>query len=131
MERTLIIIKPDAVQHKNVGKIISIYEEENFNIEQIKILIPNENILSKHYHEHIGKKFYQELIDFMKSDRVVVLIMSKNNAIAEARRIIGDTNPLTAEKGTIRQLFGTDITKNAVHGSANIIDAQREINIWF
>lgn len=131
MEKTLIIIKPDSVQNKNVGKIISIFEEASFTIEQIKILIPDETILLKHYHEHIGKSFYQELIDFMKSDRVVVMVISKNNAVSEAREIIGNTNPLIAEKGTVRQLFGTNVTRNAIHASANIIDAQREINIWF
>lgn len=131
MEKTLILIKPDAVRSKKVGKIISIYEENSFIIEQIKILIPNDEILSKHYMEHTGKDFYPKLINFMKSDRVVAMILSKENAVAEARKINGNTNPKDAEINTIRNLFGTSITMNAVHGSSNVIDATREINIWF
>lgn len=131
MEKTLVLIKPDAVSNKQVGKIISVYEENRLNIESIKILIPDEDILSRHYQEHISKDFYRVLVDFMKSDRVVAMVLSAENAIEKVRRINGKTDPDEAETGSIRNTFGTSITMNAVHGSANPIDAKREIEIWF
>ncbi len=131
MEKTLVLIKPDAVSNKQVGKIISVYEENRLNIESIKILIPDEDILSRHYQEHSSKDFYQSLIEFMKSDRVVAMVLSAENAIEKVRSINGKTNPEDAEMGSIRKTFGTSVTMNAVHGSANPIDAKREIEIWF
>ena len=131
MEKTLVLLKPDVVSNKQVGKIISVYEENRLNIESIKILIPDEDILSRHYQEHISKDFYRDLVLFMKSDRVVALVLSGENVIEKVRRINGKTDPAKAEAGSIRNTFGTNITMNAVHGSANPIDAKREIEIWF
>ncbi|MBN2286634.1 MAG: nucleoside-diphosphate kinase [Tissierellales bacterium] len=131
MEKTLVLIKPDAVNNKYVGKIIAVYEENRFDIEKIKILIPDERILSDHYREHIGKDFYPQLIDFMKSGRVVAMILAKTNAVEDVRKINGHTDPLLATEGTVRKLFGTSITMNAVHGSATLLEAKREMNIWF
>jgi nucleoside-diphosphate kinase len=131
MEKTLVLLKPDVVSNKQVGKIISVYEENRLNIESIKILIPDEDILSRHYQEHISKDFYRDLVVFMKSDRVVALVLSGENVIEKVRRINGKTDPAQAEAGSIRNIFGTNITMNAVHGSANPIDAKREIEIWF
>lgn len=131
MEKSLVIIKPDAVKNKNVGSIISIYEKNDFQIEQIKILIPDEILLSRHYEEHKGKDFYLNLIEFMRSDRVVAMVLVGDNVVNEIRRINGNTNPFEAEEGTIRKTFGTDLTMNAVHGSASIEEAEKEISIWF
>lgn len=125
------MIKPDAVKSRNVGNIISIYEKNDFQIEQIKILIPDELLLSRHYEEHKGKVFYGELIEFMKSNRVVAMVLSGKNAVKEIRRINGCTNPLEAEEGTIRKVYGSGLTMNAVHASASAEDAKREIKIWF
>lgn len=131
MERSLVLIKPDAVKNKNVGNIISIYEKHNFKIEQIKILIPDELLLSRHYEEHKGKDFYLELIEFMRSDRVVALVLTGENAVNEVRKINGSTNPYEAEEGTIRKAYGTGLTMNAVHASASVEEAEKEISIWF
>ncbi len=131
MERSLVLIKPDAVKSRNVGNIISIYEKNDFQIEQIKILIPDELLLSRHYEEHKGKNFYGELIEFMRSDRVVAMVLSGNNAINEIRRINGCTNPAEAEEGTIRKSYGSGLTMNAVHASASSMEAEKEINLWF
>ncbi len=131
MERSLVLIKPDAVKNKNVGNIISIYEKHNFNIEQIKILIPDELLLSRHYEEHKGKDFYVELIEFMRSDRVVALVLTGENAVNKVRKINGSTNPYEAEEGTIRKAYGTGLTMNAVHASASVEEAEKEISIWF
>jgi nucleoside-diphosphate kinase len=131
LERSLVLIKPDAVKNKNVGNIISIYEKHNFKIEQIKILIPDELLLSRHYEEHKGKDFYVELIEFMRSDRVVALVLTGENAVNEVRKINGSTNPYEAEEGTIRKAYGTGLTMNAVHASASVEEAEKEISIWF
>ncbi|HBH13055.1 MAG: Nucleoside diphosphate kinase [Clostridiales bacterium 38_11] len=131
MEKTLVLIKPDAVSSKQVGKIISVYEENQLTIESIKILIPDDDILSRHYQEHINKDFYPDLIEFMKSGRIIAMVLSSEDAIEKVRRINGKTNPVDAEMGSIRKTFGTNVTMNAVHGSANPIDARREIEIWF
>jgi nucleoside-diphosphate kinase len=131
LERSLVLIKPDAVKNKNVGNIISIYEKHNFKIEQIKILIPDELLLSRHYEEHKGKDFYLELIEFMRSDRVVALVLTGENAVNEVRKINGSTNPYEAEEGTIRKAYGTGLTMNAVHASASVEEAEKEISIWF
>ena len=131
MERSLVLIKPDAVKNKNVGNIISIYEKHNFQIDQIKILIPDELLLSRHYEEHKGKDFYGKLIQFMRSDRVVALVLTGNNVVKEIRKINGSTNPLEAEEGTIRKAYGTGLTMNAVHASASVEEAEKEISIWF
>ena len=131
MEKSLVLIKPDAVKSRNVGNIISIYEKNDFRIEKIKILIPDELLLSRHYEEHKGKNFYGDLIEFMRSGRVVAMVLSGNDAIREIRRINGSTNPLEAEEGTIRKTYGTGLTMNAVHSSASNEEAEREINIWF
>jgi len=131
IEKTLVLIKPDAVQKKCVGKIIALYEESRLTLESIKIMIPDESLLEKHYAEHKDKPFFPHLIRFMSSDRVVAIVLSGKDAIEKVRKINGKTDPANASEGTIRYLFGTNVTENAVHGSANTIDAKREIDIWF
>jgi nucleoside-diphosphate kinase len=131
LEISLVLIKPDAVKNKHVGNIISIYEKHDFQIDHIKILIPDELLLSRHYEEHKGKDFYGELIQFMRSDRVVALVLTGKNIVNEIRKINGSTNPFEAEEGTIRKAYGTGLTMNAVHASASIEAAEKEISIWF
>ena len=131
MEKTLVLIKPDVVSKKNVGKILSVYEEDGLKIESIKILIPDSSLLHAHYSEHTEKPFFSELMAFMMQDRLVAMILSGDSAISRVRKLNGATNPLKADEGTIRFLFGTDVTQNAVHGSANRADALKEISLWF
>ena len=131
MERTLVLIKPDAVLQRVVGNIISRYEDENFDIEHIKILIPSEELLEDHYDEHRNKSFFSELINFMSSGRVVAMILKGNDVIKKVRQINGHTNPNLADENTIRNMYGTSLTFNAVHGSDSEETAEREIKLWF
>ena len=131
MERTLVIIKPDAIKNRHIGDIISIYESNGLTIKKIKMMYANESLLKEHYHEHIDKSFYPALIKFILSGKIVIMEIEGENAVAKVRKINGATDPIKAKKGTIRNLYGSTIQQNAVHGSANIIDANRELKIWF
>lgn len=131
MERTLVLIKPDAVTKNIIGRIISIYEENKLYIEDMKTILPTKEILEKHYEEHKGKPFFNELICSMEFKKVVALIIGGEKSVLKVREINGATDPSKAHKGTIRSLYGSNITKNAVHGSADADSAEREIKIWF
>ena len=131
MERTLVIIKPDAVKTKHVGDIISIYENNGLSIENMKMMYANEELLKKHYEEHIGKSFYPSLIEFMLNGKIIIVEIMGEDAVDKVREINGATDSMKAEEGTIRNLYGATIQQNAVHGSANNDDAKRELNIWF
>ncbi|MDW7668595.1 MAG: nucleoside-diphosphate kinase [Bacillota bacterium] len=131
MERTLVLIKPDAVHMRVVGNIISKYEDKMLDISHIKILIPDRELLEQHYAEHRSKDFFPELIEFMSGGRVVAMVLEGDDVISEVRKINGDTNPNKAAENTIRNLYGTDLTFNAVHGSDSTESAEREINLWF
>lgn len=131
MERTLVLIKPDAITKNIIGKIISMYEENKLYVEDIKMIQPTKEILEKHYEEHKEKPFFKELISSMELKKIVAIIITGENAVSNVRKINGSTNPTKADKGTIRYLFGSNVTQNAVHGSADPNDAEREIKIWF
>lgn len=130
MERTLVIIKPEAVTKKLVGKIISIYEDNRLDIIHAHRVLPTKEVLEKHYNVHKGKEFYDSLIDFMFSSEVMVLILEGENVINIVREINGSTNPSKAKPGSIRYMFGETIQRNAVHGSESIEIAAQEIEIW-
>lgn len=130
MERTLAIIKPDAVKKKLVGKIISVYEENHIDIVYMYKVLPTREVLEKHYAAHAGKDFYHSLIDFMTSSEVIVLILEGKDVVSIVREINGATNPLKAKPGSIRYMYGETIQENAVHGSESVEVAQKEIEIW-
>ena len=130
MERTLVIIKPEAVMKKLVGKIISIYEDNHLEIIHAHRVLPTKEVLDKHYEAHIGKEFYDSLIEFMLSSEVMVLILEGENVVNIVREINGSTNPQKAKPGSIRYMFGETIQANAVHGSESIESADKEIEIW-
>jgi len=131
MERTLVIIKPDAVERKLTGEIISIYEKKGLSISSIKILKPSKEIAVKHYYEHKDKPFFDKLINYITRGEACVLIAEGDNAISLARKINGSTDPLEAEEGTIRCRYGISKTENTVHSSDCTESAEREIKIWF
>lgn len=130
MERTLAIIKPDAVKKKLTGKIISFYEENHIDIVYMYKVLPTREVLKKHYAAHVGKEFYNGLIDFMTSSEVIVLILEGENVVSIVREINGATNPLKAKPGSIRYMFGETIQENAVHGAESVEEAEREIEVW-
>ncbi len=131
MEQTLGIIKPDAVGKKVVGKIISRVEEEGFTIKGLKILNLTVNNAKAFYAVHKDKPFYEELVKFMVSGPVVVLLLEREDAVSHWRKIMGATDPANADEGTIRKMFASSIQNNAVHGSDSKENAEKEINFFF
>lgn len=130
MEKTLVIVKPEAVIAKLVGKIISIYEDNHLNVIHAHKVLATREVLKTHYDELKEKPFFNEVLDYMSSSEVVVLILEGENVVSIVREIHGATNPSNAKPGTIRYMFGTGIQENAVHGSESVEAAEREINIW-
>lgn len=131
MERTLVLIKPDAVMRGLTGEIIRIYEMNGLKVVSLYSHNPSEALLEKHYAEHVGREFYSSLIAFMMSGTIIVMALEAEGAVDRVREINGATNPENARPCTIRYLYGTTVQQNAVHGSANIEDAKRELDIWF
>lgn len=131
MERTLVIIKPDAKERKLMGEIIAIYEKKGLHISSSKIIKPSVEIAKNHYIEHIDKPFFGKLISYITRGEVCVLIIEGDNVITIVRKINGATDPQEAEMGTIRGRFGISKTENTVHASDSVESAEREIKIWF
>ncbi len=131
IEQTLAIIKPDAVLSHYTGKIIDRIEQEGFTILDMRKVYLEREQAEKFYEVHKGKSFYNQLVDYMTSGPVVVMILEKLNAITEWRDLMGATDPAKAKEGTIRKQFGTDIGKNAVHGSDSSAAATTEIKFFF
>lgn len=131
MEKTLVLIKPDAVKKNLIGEIISIYEKNGLSIEGLYKRRLDKDILAKHYEEHVNRDFYPSLISFMLEDEVVVLKVAGSNAVQLVRDINGATNPAKARACTIRYIYGENVQRNVVHGSADLESAQRELEIWF
>ncbi len=131
MEKTLVLIKPDAVRKKLIGTLIQVYEAHGLAISDMYMTQPSQELLENHYAEHQGQPFFESLLDFMKSGVVVVIALEGENAVEVVREIHGATNPAKARPCTMRYLYGTNVQQNAVHGSANVEDAKRELAIWF
>lgn len=131
MEKTLVLIKPDAVRKKLIGTILRLYEEHGLVISDLQMMNPDQVLLEQHYEAHKGQPFYNPLLEFMTSGPVVAVCLSGENAVAVVREINGSTNPANARPCTIRYLYGTSVQQNAVHGSASIEEAELEIGIWF
>ncbi len=130
-EKTLAIIKPDAVKKRIAGKIIQRIEDEGFEIKALKMLNLSKEDAQGFYIVHKDKPFYDSLTDFMSSGPIFVISMEKENAISSWREVMGVTNPAIAEPGTIRREFGFSIERNATHGSDARETADWEINYFF
>lgn len=131
MEKTLVLIKPDAVRGKHIGDIVKIYEEKGLKILAMKMLQMDEKLASKHYEEHIGRPYYDDLMGFMTSGPIIAVVLEGEGAIANVRAINGKTNPAEAAEGTIRKLYAASGSRNAVHASDSPENAAREISIFF
>ena len=129
--KTLAIIKPDAVKRNLIGKIISIIEENDFVVSQIKSYHLNAVEAETFYEIHKGKSFFEALIDYMTSGKIIVLLLHKNDAVSQFRKLIGNTNPELADSGTIRKLYALNKTQNSIHGSDSDINANVEIKFFF
>jgi len=130
-EKTLAIIKPDAVKKKVVGKIIERVEDEGFEIRQMKLVHLSKEEAKGFYIVHKDKKFYDSLTDFMSSGEIVVMMLERENAIAHWREVMGATDPALAKPGTLRHALGFSVERNAVHGSDARATAEWELNYFF
>jgi nucleoside-diphosphate kinase len=134
-EKTLILVKPDGVARGLVGEVISRIETKGYAIDSLRMLQADRALLEKHYAEHIGKPFYEPLVEFMMSGPIVAIVASGNRVIEGFRSLAGVTDPTVAAPGTIRGDLardqGTKVVQNIVHGSDSPESAAREIQIFF
>jgi nucleoside-diphosphate kinase len=131
IERTLTIIKPDAVEAGHVGDIIGIFEKNGFKIVAARLVSLTRQEAEGFYAVHRGKPFFESLTKFMSSGRALVMVLEGENAIARLREVMGATNPANAAPGTIRKLYASNIERNAVHGSDAPETAAYEIGYFF
>ena len=131
MDRTLILVKPDAFARGLTGEIIARFERKGLRIAALKYMTLTGEIAEQHYAEHEGKPFFGELVAFITSGPLVAMVLEGHEAVVAARQVIGATNPLEAAPGSIRGDFATEITFNLVHGSDSPNSAAREIELFF
>ncbi len=131
IERTLTIIKPDAVEAGHVGDIIKIFEANRFQILAARVVTLTKKEAEGFYAVHRGKGFFESLTTFMSSGRALVMVLEGDNVISRLREVMGDTDPAKARPGTIRKLYGTNIERNAIHGSDAPETADYEISYFF
>ena len=131
IEKTLSIIKPDAVERNLVEDIKSIFSKNNLTIKDSKKIHISKEEASEFYKVHQSKPFYDDLCSYLSSGPIIVMILEGENAVKENRRIMGSTNPNDAAPDTIRKLYGLSIDKNSVHGSDSLENAKKEIQFFF
>ena len=131
IEQTLSIIKPDAVERNLEGEIKEIFKNNGFKILKEKKIQIEKSEAEKFYKVHETKPFYDDLCAYLSSGPIIVMILQKENAVLENRKLMGATNPNEAEEGTIRKKYGISIDKNSVHGSDSIENAKLEIEFFF
>lgn len=131
MERTLLIVKPDAVARNVIGEIIRRLEARNFRIADLKMLRLTRDQAAEFYAVHRHRPFYDALLEFMTSGPCVPMVLERENAVSFLRETIGNTDPTEAAEGTIRKDFATDIQNNAVHASDSLENAAREVAFFF
>ncbi|ROQ38285.1 nucleoside diphosphate kinase [Frondihabitans sp. PhB188] len=135
LEETLVLVKPDGVARNLTGEILRRIEAKGYGLVDIKLVEADRELLAAHYEEHVGKPFYEPLVEFMESGPIVALRIEGNGVIAGFRSLAGATDPTTAAPGTIRGDLGRDwglkVQQNLVHGSDSVESATRELGLWF
>ena len=131
MEQTLSIIKPDAVERNLENEIKAFFEKKKLKILKIKKVKISKEEASEFYKVHQTKPFYNNLCNYLSSGPIVVMILEGDNAVTKNRQIMGATDPLKAEEGTLRKMYGISIDKNSVHGSDSVENAKSEIDFFF
>jgi len=131
VEKTLAIIKPDAIEKKTAGKIIQRIEDEGFKIADLRMVRLTKEEAKGFYIVHKDKQFYESVTDFMSSREILIMVLEGEDAISHWRQVMGVTDPALAEPGTLRQLYGFSIERNAVHGSDSPTTAEWEINYFY
>jgi nucleoside-diphosphate kinase len=131
MERTLVLVKPDAMQRGLAGEIILRLERRGLRIAGLKLLQVDRALAERHYGEHVGKPFYEGLVGYITSSPIIAAVFEGTNAVESVRNTVGKTNPRDAAPGTIRGDFGLEIGRNLIHASDSIESAEREAGIFF
>jgi nucleoside-diphosphate kinase len=131
MERTLILVKPDAFARNLTGEIIARFERKGLKLAALKQMTMSRELAHSHYAEHDGKPFFGELVEFITSGPLVAMVLEGESAVAAARQVIGATNPLQANTGSIRGDFAIAVGQNMVHGSDSPESAAREVGLFF
>jgi len=131
MERTFVMIKPDGVQRRLIGKILQRFEQAGLKIVAMKFLKVSHELAEKHYEVHKDKPFYESLIKYITSGPVVAMVIEGQNAIERVRKMVGATDPQKADPGTIRGDFCQHIGRNVIHASDGKETAEKEISLWF
>ena len=131
MERTLILVKPDAFARDLTGEIIARFERKGLRLVALKLMTMSRELAESHYAEHDGKPFYDELVDFITSGPLVAMVLEAEHAVVAGRQVIGATNPLEASPGSIRGDYAISVGQNMVHGSDSPESAAREVALFF
>ena len=131
VEKTLVLIKPDAVQRRLAGEILARFERRGLKLRAARLLVASRELGETHYAEHKEKPFFGELVEFITSGPTLAFVLEGEGAIATCRKTIGATNPADAEAGSLRGEFALAMPNNLVHGSDSPESAQREIGLWF
>jgi nucleoside-diphosphate kinase len=131
MERTLILVKPDAFARNLTGEIIARFERKGLRLAALNQLTMGREMAERHYAEHVGKAFFEELVEFITSGPLVAMVLEGDQAVAAARQVIGATNPIEASPGSIRGDFAIAVGQNMVHGSDSPESAAREVALFF
>ena len=131
MERTLILVKPDAFARNLAGEIIARFERKGLRLAALNQMAISRELAERHYAEHAGKAFYEELVQFITSGPLVAMVLEGEQAVQVARQLIGATNPLEASPGSIRGDYAISVGQNMVHGSDSVESAAREMSLFF
>jgi nucleoside-diphosphate kinase len=131
MERTLILVKPDAFARNLTGEIIARFERKGLRIVALQHMTMAAELAERHYAEHVGKPFFEELVAFITSGPLVAMVLEGDQAVTAARQVIGATNPLEAVPGSIRGDYAIAVGQNMVHGSDSSESADREVSLFF
>jgi nucleoside-diphosphate kinase len=131
MDRTLILVKPDAFERQLTGEVIARFERKGLRIAALKLMQVDRDLAERHYAEHSEKPFFGELVEFITRGPLVAMVLEGTEAVKAARQVIGATNPLEAAMGSIRGDFATEVTFNLVHGSDSAESAERETGLFF
>ncbi len=131
MDRTLVLVKPDGVKRGLVGEVITRFERLGFTLKAMRLMRIDEGLASRHYAEHIGKRFYADLVEYIGSGDVVAMVVEGDAAVEIVRKVMGVTNGREAAPGTIRGDYAVNINENIVHGSDSLESAAREVALFF
>ena len=131
MERSLILVKPDAFARNLTGEIIARFERKGLRLRALKLMTMDRELAQRHYEEHTGKPFFEELVEFITSGPLVAMVVEGERAVQAARQVIGATDPLQAHAGSIRGEYAISVGQNMVHGSDSDASAAREVALFF